>query len=690
MLKRILIVVCTLTSLFVTAQQKKLDYDAVFKNTATGIYAPLPIFVRWIDNDNAVFAERREGNKRPAEFILNIATGTKTVLPDSLLELKQAEKLLDGAINATNSPNQMMIAFTQKNNLYIKQVGTNITKQLTFDGSDVILNGYASWIYYEEILGRQSRYKAFWWSNNSKYLAFMRFDDNEVPMFPIYVNNGQHGYTEKTRYPKVGDKNPTVKIGIVEVETGNITWANFNDKEDQYFGMPYFTPNNELWVQWMNRGQDELTIFQIDKKSGAKTLVYKEQQTTWIDLDDTDRIEFLSNGKQFILKSDKSGWYQYYLHDISGKQINTITNGNFTVGSIVKIDQNKLFFTARKEHSARWDFYSVQLDGKKLQRHSFGNFSFSNIQLSLKNDYFIANYSNTSNPATLAVVDLKGNIKQVIASAKGEKFNQYELPKKEYLTVTSNDGLFQLPIVITYPINFNSSKKYPVLMNVYGGPNAGRVYDTWNTSLTDIWWAQEGLIQISADNRSSGHFGKIGMSYIHRQLGIYEIEDFMAVGKWIKQQSWSDTSKLCITGGSFGGYMTCMALTYGASVFNYGIANSSVTDWKLYDTHYTERFMDTPNENPEGYKKTSVLQYANMYKGLIRIVHGTSDDNVHQQNSLQLIDQLQNFKKHFEFMLYPGERHSLQELKGLHNRTEAYKFYYDNLLNKPMPISFWK
>jgi hypothetical protein len=276
MFKRILIVVCTLTSLLVTAQQQNLDYDAVFKNTATGIYAPLPSFVRWIDNDNAVFAERKEGNKRPTEFILNIATGAKTVLPDSLLELKQAEKLLDGALNATNSPNQTMVAFTQKNNLYIKQVGTNSTKQLTFDGSDVILNGYASWIYYEEILGRQSRYKAFWWSNDSKYLAFMRFDDTEVPMYPIYVNSGQHGYTEKTRYPKVGDKNPTVKIGIVEIETGKITWANFNDKEDQYFGMPYFNPNNELWVQWMNRGQDELNIFQIDKQSGAKTLVYKE------------------------------------------------------------------------------------------------------------------------------------------------------------------------------------------------------------------------------------------------------------------------------------------------------------------------------------------------------------------------------------------------------------------------------
>ena len=688
MIKKIFLVVCTLASLNIIAQQKLIDYNAAFKSS--NIYVPLPNVVKWIDDNNVVLAERSSTANKNIQYVLNVSTGIKTPIKDSLQAVKLQEKLIDGAVNATTSPNHAMVAFTAKNNLYVKQLNTNAIQQLTFDGNDSILNGYASWVYYEEILGRQSRYKAFWWSNDSKQIAFMRFDDSEVPVYPIYVSNGQHGYTEKTRYPKAGDKNPKVKIGMIEVATGKITWANFNEHEDQYFGMPYFTPNNQLWIQWMNRNQNELIIYQIDISTGAKTEVYKETQATWIDLDDTDRLEFLPNGKQFIVKSDKSGWYQYYLHDISGKLIHPITNGNFTVGSIVQIANNKLYFTARKEHSTRWDFYSIQLDGKNLQRHSFGNFSFTNVQLSPKQNYFIANYSNLNTPNTLAVIDMKGNVQQTIATVKGEEFASYQLPKKEMHTVQSADGLFNLPIVITYPINFNPTKKYPVLMNVYGGPNAGRVYDVWNTTTTDAWWAQEELIQISADNRSSGHFGKTGMNYIHRQLGIYEIEDFMTIGKWIKQQIWSDTSKLCITGGSFGGYMTCMALTYGASVFNYGVANASVTDWKLYDTHYTERFMDTPKDNPEGYKKTSVMEYANNYKGLLRIVHGTSDDNVHQQNSLQLIDKLQNLKKHFEFMLYPGERHSIGGLKGLHNRTAAYKFYYQNLLNKPMPEDFWK
>jgi dipeptidyl-peptidase-4 len=330
------------------------------------------------------------------------------------------------------------------------------------------------------------------------------------------------------------------------------------------------------------------------------------------------------------------------------------------------------------------------LDGKKMARLSFGDYSFTDIKLSSSNKYYIATYSNISTPSVTAVIDSKGKVVRELANAKGAEFDSYNLPKKEIIRVQSDDGLFDLPVSITYPINFDASKKYPVLVSIYGGPNAGTVYDTWRLLPTDIWWAQEGLVQVAIDNRSSGHFGKKGMNYIHRQLGKYEIEDFMAAGKWLKKQSWMDTSKLCITGGSFGGYMTCMALTYGSSVFNYGIANSSVTDWQLYDTHYTERYMDQPSENPEGYKKTSVLTYAGQYKGLLRIIHGTSDDNVHLQNSIQFINKLEDLKKHFELMLYPGERHGISAAKGLHNRTEAYQFYYNNLLNKPMPADFWK
>jgi dipeptidyl-peptidase-4 len=304
--------------------------------------------------------------------------------------------------------------------------------------------------------------------------------------------------------------------------------------------------------------------------------------------------------------------------------------------------------------------------------------------------YFLTTYSNIATPNTTVLMDATGKLLRETASAKGPAYNGYALPRKELTTVKSADGLFDLPVLITYPVNFDPQKKYPVLVSIYGGPNAGTVYDQWKMLPAEIWWAQEGLVQVAFDNRSSGHFGKKGMNYIHRQLGKYEIEDYMACGKWLKQQPWVAENKLCITGGSFGGYMTCMALTLGAAVFDYGIANSSVTDWRLYDSHYTERFMDKPEENPEGYKSTAVLTYADNYKGLLRITHGAADDNVHMQNTLQFIGLLEDRKKHFELMIYPGERHGIAAAKGLHSRTEAAAFYYKNLLNKEMPADFWQ
>ncbi|HSB93496.1 MAG TPA: S9 family peptidase, partial [Flavitalea sp.] len=269
----------------------------------------------------------------------------------------------------------------------------------------------------------------------------------------------------------------------------------------------------------------------------------------------------------------------------------------------------------------------------------------------------------------------------------------YAIPNTELVRVKSGDGLFDLPVTITYPLNFDPTKKYPVLVSIYGGPNAGTVYDRWKTVGGGTQWlAQEGMIQVAFDNRSSGHFGKNGLNYIYRQLGKYEIEDYMTCGKWLRSQPFVDSNRVAITGGSFGGYMTMMALTYGSDVFNYGIANAAVTDWRLYDTHYTERFMDTPAENPEGYKSTAVVTYADQYKGLLRIVHGTTDDNVHMQNSIQFINRLQDLGKHFELMVYPNERHGIGSnvaLKATHNRNESYAFYYKNLLRKEMPSEFY-
>ncbi len=684
--------------LFINAQKKQVSYEQAFANKPTNITKQLPQVTKWIDDDHYI-ESRRETDGKTKMFTVNVKTG-EAVLYEEKKEPAKPKKdyaaLITDAKNVTWSPDEKWVAYTNKdNNLVIRNTETDQDIQLTKDGNELIKNGYASWVYMEEILGRGTRYRAFWWSPDSKNICYMRFDDSQVPTFPIYVIKDQRGFLENEHYPKPGDKNPEVKLGVVDIETKKTTWADFNEKDDQYFGTPVWTPTGQLWAIWMNRGQDNLKIYAVDLSSGAKTELYDEKQTTWIDLDRGNRIEFLPGNTGFIMRSDKNGWEQYYLFDMKGKLINQITNGDFTVGAIYKVDEKTktIYFNARKENSARWDLYSTSFDGKKMTRLSFGEYSFAGMSISPTNKYFVTAYSNITTPTTVAIMDMKGKLVREIANVKGDEFANYELPKKELHRVKSADGLFDLPVTITYPINFDPNKKYPVLVSIYGGPNAGRIMDTWGSSATEIWWAQEGLIQVVFDNRSSGHFGKKGMNYIHRQLGKYEIEDYMQCGKWLKEKSFIDGNRLAITGGSFGGYMTCMALTYGADVFTHGVANASVTDWHFYDTHYTERYMDTPKENPEGYKATSVMTYADKLKGLLRIVHGTSDDNVHMQNSLVLVNKLEDLKKHFEFMLYPGERHGIggnNRAKGEHNRTEAYNFYYQYLLKKPMPEQFWQ
>ncbi len=688
------IFILALIGSFAIAQaQESVTFEQAFKGALLQLTQPLPQ-VKWVDNQHYVEKRRSEDGKSWASFLVDVKTGKQEPYKkEEAVKITPAP--IPGARNQTASPDGNYYAYTREdNNLYIMEVATKKETRLTADGNDSLLNGYASWIYYEEILGRASRYKAFWWSPDSRQLVFMRFDESGMPVFPIYVADGQHGYLEKERYPKPGDKNPNVKIGLVSIATGATTWADFNEKDDQYFGTPLWAPDGKLWVQWMNRGQDQLRVFSI-ATDGSKQQVYEENQKTWIDLDDYDRFEFLPSGKGFIVKSDASGWRMLSLYDLSGKKLAQLTDGAFTVGDIYNIDEKakKVYFAARKENSARWDLYTVGLDGRNLTRLSFGDYSFTSMSVSPDHKYFITTYSNIKTPLTMALVDMKGKQVREIASAKGKDLERYSLPRKELVRVKSSDGLFDLPVLITYPLNFDPSKKYPVLVSIYGGPNAGTVYDQFRYSAQELWWAKEGMVQVAFDNRSSGHFGKYGMNFIHRQLGKYEIEDFMTCARYMKSQPWVNPSKLAITGGSFGGYMTCMALTYGADVFDYGVANASVTDWSLYDTHYTERFMDTPAENPEGYKATSVMTYAGKYKGLLRIVHGTTDDNVHMQNSIQLINALQDLGKDFEMMVYPNERHGIgmnKATKRVHNSLEAASFYYRNLLEKPVPPAFWK
>ena len=698
-----------LAAAFGASAQTALTTDQLLKGAKQNITKPLPQFVEWI-GDNS-FVIRREGK----QYLHDVKTGKETdyansvmtttvVVPeiinkgnDLYLKMANEETRLtnnkDEEKNPVLSPDKQYVAFTRNNNLYTINLNTKNETQLTSDGTDVILNGYASWVYFEEILGRASRYKSFWWSPDSKKIAYMRMDESEVPMFPIYSEEGQHGFIERTRYPKAGDKNPEVKVGIVAADGGATVWADFNQKDDQYFGMPLWKPDGSaLWIQWMPRTQDNLKVYEMNLADGSKKVIYDETQKTWVDLDDANRISFLKNGKQFILQSDATGWNHLYLHDMSGKRINAITGGNFTVTEVNLVDEkNKLvYFTCRKDNSARYDLYKVKFDGTGLMRLTFGEFTHRNIRVSPNGTYFVTAYSNVSTPDVMALVDNKGKQLRELGNAKGEAFESTSIAKTELLRVKSEDGKYDLPLRIVWPANYDKNKKYPVMISIYGGPNAGTVYDGWQLNMQQQWWAKEGMIQVAMDHRASGHFGKEGINYMHRNLGYWEMKDWITIVKWLIENASVDKNKVAISGFSYGGYMSAYALTYGADYFTHGLAGGSVTDWSLYDSHYTERFMDTPKENPEGYKSSSVYTYVDQYKGLLRIYHGTMDDNVHMQNSMQLVKKLQEKKKHFEFMLYPGGRHGWGGNQQLHSQNEIAMFIYKNLLEREVPKEVMK
>jgi len=698
------------------AQKKQLSEQQMLRNEKTNLLSPLPQILGWVNDESFLINKKEHPDSAFKPFLVDCKTGKSTLSSTSILNKKESEvysvairegdiylnfpgkagkKLTstpEAELNPTLSPDQEWVAFTRKNDLYTIHVASGKENRLTQDGTDLILNGYASWVYFEEILGRPTRYKSFWWSPNSKQLVFMRMDDTNVPLFPIYSEAGQHGYSENTRYPKAGDPNPTVRVGFTSPEGGKLTWADFNEKDDQYFGMPYWTPDgNTALVQWMNRGQDQLIIYAVDPSTGNKKELYKEEQKTWIDLDDQGgRITFLPNKKGFILQSDKDGWEQLYWHNMDGSLKNKITTGSNWSTNVRFIDtiKNVIYFTSRQEKSTRFDLYRVDLDGKNQQRLSFGEYT-HNVSLSPKGTYFISTYSNASSPEKIALINNKGKLILELGDGKGADFDNVEIAKTEIIRIPSEDGKYQLPIRIIWPLNYDPTKKYPVMINIYGGPNAGTVRDGWQYNGLAQWWAKEGLIQVAMDHRASGHFGKEGINYMHRNLGKWELTDWITIVKWLRENG-ADASRVGIAGFSYGGYMTSMALTAGSDYFTHGLAGGSVTDWKLYDSHYTERFMDTPAENPEGYQAGSVMTYTDKYKGLLRIYHGTMDDNVHMQNSLQLVKKLQESKRHFEFMLYPGGRHGWGGNQNAHSTNENNMFIYKHLLKKDIPTALMR
>ncbi|MGX5816847.1 S9 family peptidase [Chitinophaga lutea] len=665
-----------------------------------GYLQRLPV-ARWVDGDHFTLVKRIATARMS---LVNAATGKETEynLPSRaasklsifvnqrgalVFRANGKDSIAIDAQNATFSPDSARIAFTRSNDLYILDAATRKEWRVTQDGSETVYNGRSSWVYNEEILGRGTNYRAFWWSPNSRDIAFMRFDDSRVPIHYLQDDQGVHAKQIPVRYPNPGDPNPSVRIGIARTGDQHITWAAYDPQADEYFGTPYWTPDgNALWAQRMNRRQDSLRIEAVDPASGRVSAITTETQKTWIDLDLEARITFVPARKMFILLSDRSGWMHLYAFGMDGKMLRPLTSGNWAVEEILHIDERRgvVYFTATRENSTRLDLYKVKLTGGAPQRLTFGDFN-HRVQLSPTGDYFITTYNNFSTPGRMALVDNNGKVLRELADERGPNYAQYQAARYELFRIPAKDG-FELPVRVKWPKQIVAGKKYPVMVSIYGGPGRKNVMDGYISGYYETDNGNDDLIMVTMDHRGSGHFGKAGKDWLYGDLGNWEIEDYSTVVRELEKRfPFIDASRVGITGFSYGGYLTCLALVKAPDVFTCGLAGGSVTDWRLYDTHYTERYMGLPDANPDGYKRSSVLTHVSQYKGMLRMAQGTLDDNVHMRNTIQLVNALQEAGKRFELMLYPGAGHGwfFLHAKQAHFLRENQAFIDKHLLNKP-------
>ena len=579
--------------------------------------------------------------------------------------------------NPAFSPDGRYIAYTRDDNLYALEVDSSLEIQLTTDGGGVIRNGYLSWVYFEELYGRS--YRGFWWSPDSQYIAFYQFDESPVFTMTMVDHIPFEPEAILQRYPKAGEVNPLVKLGIVNLSTKKTIWVDANKEEEKYIARAIWLPDSStLSLQVLNRLQNRLELLFVNPQTGEKRLVLKEEQPCWVDV--KGDIYFFKKSKHLLWPSDESGWRHLYLYDLEGNLIRQLTDGNWEARRVVRVDETRelVYFMASEKSSLERHLYRVKLDGTGFQRltQEVGSHS---INMPLAAGCYIDTYSNCTTPSRMDLFDSEGVKLFTIEENRVEELADYKLSTPEFLTVTTSDGL-QLPAMMIKPPDFNPKKKYPVLFSIYGGPASQRVSNSWGGT-NGLWHqmlAQNGIIVFSLDNRASTHFGKEGANKIYRRLGHWEVLDLIDGVKYLRQLPYVNSDRIGIWGWSYGGYMTCMAMFNAADYFQVGVSVAPVTHWRDYDTIYTERYMGLPQENPEGYKEGSPLTHVDKLKGKLLLVHGTLDDNVHFQNAVQLAYELIKAGKQFDLMIYPRKDHGIY---GDNARPHLFTMITDFLLS---------
>ncbi len=590
---------------------------------------------------------------------------------------KQLTNSEEEQMNVKFSPDSKMIGFVRANNIVIQRLEDGKETQLTNDGSAHLLNGHFDWVYEEEF----GIIDGWQWSPDGRYIAYWQIDENREPEFPVVNFKPLHQEVIRTRYPLAGDPNAIVRIGILNLSDGKNVWADIgaplDSSQDTYIPRILWAGNShQLCVERLNRHQNRLDLTLVDPETGKARVLLTETSPTWIDV--TDDLRFLKKSDRFIWSSERDGFYHLYLYDMNGTLIRQLTEGHWDVDHILAVDERseKIYFTAGVTSPINREIYEVGFGGGGFRRMTKGE-GISDGNFSPDCAVFLHSFSDANTPKTTSLRRGDGSLIRVLNDGHIRALDDYTLSRKTFFTFKTSDGV-ELNAWMIKPTNFDPSKKYPVVMNVYGGPGSQEVLNGWG-GVRYLWYqllAQHGYIIACVDNRGTGARGRDFKTVTYKHLGKWETHDQIECAKYLGSLPFVDASRIGILGGSYGGYMSLMSILLGNDVFKAAIASSSVTHWKFYDSIYTERYMLTPAENPDGYQESAPLTYAKNLRGNLLIVHGTDDDNVHMENSISMIDELVNENKLFETAIYPGSKH------GIRQRLQYYMTMTNFLLEK--------
>lgn len=575
---------------------------------------------------------------------------------------KSMKLVADQAFTAEVSPDGTKVGYGKDGNIFVFDLNTKKHTQYTDDAENHFYNGRFGWAYEEEF----GLVQAWSWSPNSKFIAFWQSDEREVPIYKLTDFSGQHPEYMEVPYPKVGDPSPKVRIGVLDINQQKKKWLEL-DIKDGYIPRIYWTAKaSTLAVTSLNRKHNHLQLYFFNVESGVKSLVMEEQTDSWIDMFDffagrLHHFYFPDNLEEFFWISERDGWAHIYRYNYTGKLINQVTKGTFEVIGIDAIDFKKklIHYTSTEVSPLERNLFAIRFDGsnKKQITQEEGNHS---VNLSPNGIYYIDTYSDCNTPNT---VDLKTTSAKVLKKLEDNKsvleyLENHIYAPKELFTFETSDGQVLDGYVIK-PINFNPEKNYPLVLDIYGGPGSQGVYNSFGVNGWHQFLAQEGYVIASVNNRGNGGYGSEFEKIVYRNLGNWETHDFVETAKFLAKKSWIDGENMAIRGHSYGGYTSGLTMLKHPDVFKVGIVTAPVTDHILYDCILTERYMDLLEDNPEGYESSSVITYAGNLKGHMLLSHSLMDENVHPQNTFQLVKALIDNGKDFDLKIYPPGAHGV-------------------------------